>query len=149
MSRHVARVEWHREGDFAKKNYQRSHTWVFDGGITVPASASPAVVPIPQSRPDAVDPEEALVAAASSCHMLTFLFLAAEAGLVVRSYRDDAWAELEKDPDGGRSVHVIHLSPVIEWETAPATEKLAQLHHRAHNECFIARSLKASVEVSG
>src|SRR5918999_385435 len=86
-----ATVVWRREGeDFAKARYSRAHDWRFDGGITVRASASPQVVPKPYSREDAVDPEEAFIAALSSCHMLTFLDLARRAGVVVDSYEDEA-----------------------------------------------------------
>lgn len=143
MSTHRATVEWKRAGDFARKNYQRAHVWRFDGGVTVRAAASPHVVPVPQTVEDAVDPEEALVASASSCHMLTFLFLAANEGFVAESYVDEAEGHLR---DGWVAEIVLH--PRIVWSgTPPMDAQLAALHHRAHQECFIARSLKSEIRV--
>ena len=107
MSTHRATVEWKKDGDFARKKYQRAHTWRFDGGLTVRAAASPHVVPLPQTVEDAVDPEEALVASASSCHMLTFLFLAANDGSIAgqRSVdqQDAAGSRLARDPRDART----------------------------------------------
>ena len=143
MSTHRATIEWKKEGDFARKKYQRAHTWRFDGGLTVRAAASPHVVPVPQTVEDAVDPEEALVASASSCHMLTFLFLAANDGFVAESYVDEAEGHLR---DGWVAEIVLH--PRIVWSgTPPNAEQLAALHHRAHEGCFIARSLKSEIRV--
>jgi organic hydroperoxide reductase OsmC/OhrA len=96
MSTHRATVEWTRGGPFARKQFQRAHRWSFDGGLSVPAAASPEVVPLPQTRADAIDPEEAFVAAISSCHMMTFLFHAANDGLVVESYADHAEGQLRE-----------------------------------------------------
>lgn len=137
-------MEWKKEGDFARKKYHRAHTWRFDGGIEVKAAASPSVVPMPWTAEDAIDPEEALVASASSCHMLTFLFLAANDGFVAESYVDDAEGHLR---DGWVAEIVLH--PRIVWSgTAPSEEQLDALHHRAHGECFIARSLKSEIRVA-
>lgn len=148
MSRHTATIGWKREGDFARKKYHRGHVWKFDGGIEVPAAASVHVVPKPWTVENAVDPEEALVAAISSCHMLTFLFLAANDGFVAESYDDDA-SGLLADDGGGQSITEVVLRPRIVWAEgkAPTTEQLAALHDRAHHECFISRSVKCAIRV--
>lgn len=143
MSIHRATVEWKKEGDFARKKYHRAHTWRFDGGVTVKAAASPSVVPLQWTAEDAIDPEEALVASASSCHMLTFLFLAANDGFVAESYVDEAEGHLR---DGW--VAEIVLRPKIAWAGTPPTDaQLDDLHHRAHEGCFIAKSLKSEIRV--
>ncbi len=143
MSTHRATVSWKKEGDFARKKYHRAHTWHFDGGIALRAAASPAVVPLPWTVEDAVDPEEALVAAASSCHMLTFLFLAANDGFVAETYLDEAEGHLR---DGWLAD--ITLRPRISWAgTPPDAAQLEALHRRAHEGCFIARSLKSEIRV--
>src|SRR4051812_18824565 len=103
MSEHRATIAWKcaaLDDDFRKGKYSREHTWTFDGGITVPGSPSPSVVPAPWSNASYVDPEEAYVASISSCHMLTFLYVAAKAGFVVSSYRDDAVGTLSKTDQG-------------------------------------------------
>ncbi len=148
MSRHTAMIHWKREGDFARKKYDRRHRWSFDGGIEVPASASPHVVPAPWSTPNAVDPEEAFVAAISSCHMLTFLFLAANDGFVAESYEDEASGLLANDGSGESIVEVV-LKPRIVWAEgkAPSKTELTELHERAHHECYIARAVKCAIRV--
>jgi organic hydroperoxide reductase OsmC/OhrA len=148
MSLHRATVEWKREGDFARKKYQRAHRWRFDGGVEVRAAASPSVVPKPWTVDDAVDPEEAFVAAVSSCHMMTFLFLAANDGFVVESYVDEAQGLLSEG-GGGRWISEIVLRPRLEFsgERKPTAAELDGLHHRAHEECFIARSVKTAIRV--
>lgn len=148
MSLHRATVEWKREGDFARKKYQRAHRWRFDGGVEVKAAASPSVVPKPWTVDDAVDPEEALVAAVSSCHMMTFLFLAANDGLVVEAYVDEPEGLLADD-GGGQSITEIVLRPRIEFggERRPTPAELDALHHRAHEACFISRSVKSNIRV--
>src|SRR6266850_7939676 len=101
MSKHVAIISWKRTSpDFLKGKYSREHTWTFDGGLTVPASASPSVVPLPFSNPANVDPEEAFVASISSCHMLTYLYLAGRQGFQVDSYRDEAIGMMQKNEAG-------------------------------------------------
>jgi organic hydroperoxide reductase OsmC/OhrA len=149
MSHHTATIRWQREGDFARKRYHRAHRWSFDGGIEVRASASPHVVPKPWTVEDAVDPEEALVAAVSSCHMLTFLFLAANDGFVCESYVDAASGLLADDGAGGQAITEVVLAPTIVWAEgkAPSAAQLSELHARAHHDCFISRSIKASVRV--
>lgn len=145
-----ARLEWQRNGqDFLDQRYSRAHEWIFDGGLRVPASSSPLSVPLPMSRADNVDPEEALVAVASSCHMLFFLSIAARCGHVVDSYSDEAVGLLEKDGDGRMSITSITLRPAIvfsgpDW---PSEEELAAIHHEAHDKCYIANSLKGEVVV--
>lgn len=148
--RYEARIAWKRgEAAFTDNKYSRAHEWSFDGGVTVPASASPASVRLPYSVAEAVDPEEALVAAASSCHMLWFLYFAARAGLVVDRYVDEAYGVMEKNAAGKTAMSRIALRPAIEFggERRPSPEELEQLHHAAHEECFVANSLKTQIVV--
>ena len=150
MHRYDARISWSRKGaDFLKNGYSRGHEWRFDGGLTVPASASPLVVPAPRSVAEAVDPEEALVASASSCHMLWFLALAAKRRFVVDSYVDEAFGLMEKDSRGKMAITRITLRPRIEFsgEKIPTQDELLSLHHLAHAECYIANSLKSEIVV--
>ena len=150
MYKYEAKVRWRRSGEkFSDNRYSRGHEWAFDGGITVPASASPAVVPAPLSVAEAVDPEEAVVAAASSCHMLWFLSLAAKRGFVVESYKDHAFGVMEKNPHGKFGFSRITLSPRIQFspEKIPSPAELESLHHAANEECYIANSLKCEVVV--
>lgn len=148
--RHAARVAWSR-GDqpFVDGRYSRGHAWTFDGGVTVPASASPLVVPVPLSAEDAVDPEEALVASASSCHMLWFLSLAARRGFVVDEYVDDAFGLLEPISPGRLAFSRVVLRPDVRFSgsRAPTAGELAELHEAAHEACFIAASLRCDVVV--
>ncbi|MBI2994144.1 MAG: OsmC family protein [Gammaproteobacteria bacterium] len=148
MHQYQARVTWKRQdAKFTDNRYSRGHEWSFDGGVTVPASSSPASVPLPLSIAQAVDPEEALVAAASSCHMLWFLSLAARRGFVVDAYTDEAFGVIGKDENGKQFITRVTLRPKIEFSGAkmPSTEELEALHHAAHEECFIANSLKSEV----
>jgi organic hydroperoxide reductase OsmC/OhrA len=143
-----ATVEWTGEGDFAANRYSRAHVWRFDGGAEVPASASPQVVPLPYSDPAGVDPEEALIASASSCHMLWFLHLARDAGLVVTRYRDEAVGHIGKDDRGRTAFTRIALRPSIDFASpAPDAQTLERLHHAAHDACFIANTLRCEVVV--
>lgn len=144
-----ATVAWRRDGeDFAKGRYSRAHEWRFDGGVTVPASASPLVVPAPFSRQDAVDPEEALIAALSSCHMLFFLDLARRAGIVVESYEDQAVGVMERVAAGKMAITRVTLRPRIVFAGAvPDPARLDELHHQAHEACFIANSVTAKVGI--
>src|SRR5262245_17676264 len=130
--------------------YGRAHRWTFDGGVGVPASASPHVVPAPFSDESAVDPEEALVAALSSCHMLTFLWLAARRGFVIDSYEDDAVGRMGKNAAGREAVTHVTLRPRIVFSGArsPTSEELSALHHEAHEQCYIANSVTTAVEVA-
>ena len=150
MSEHKVTIDWKLGGpDFAKGRYSREHTWSFDGGVTVPASPSPAVVPVPWSNPANVDPEEAFVAAIASCHMLTYLWVASRAGFVVESYRDAAVGVMTKNERGVPWVSLVTLRPEIRYggEKHPTAEEIAQLHHLAHEQCFIANSIKTEVKV--
>jgi organic hydroperoxide reductase OsmC/OhrA len=147
---YTATVAWRREDgeDFAKGRYSRGHVWRFDGGIEVPASASPSVVPAPWSRDDAVDPEEAYIAALSSCHMLTFLDLARRAGIVVESYEDEAIGTMERVAPGRMAITRVVLRPRIAYATdAPDQATLDDLHHKAHDACFIANSVKTEIRI--
>ena len=151
MHRYTARIEWQRDdGDFARGRYSRVHRWHFDGGTTLTASASPQVVPLPFSSREAVDPEEALVAAASSCHMLTFLHLASKQGFVVEHYADDAEGHMQKNARGRYAITRIVLHPAIVFGGArvPTAAELTALHHAAHEECYIATSIVAEIEIA-
>jgi organic hydroperoxide reductase OsmC/OhrA len=151
MAEHKATVEWHLTGgEFLKGRYSREHTWTFDGGASVPASPSPAVVPVPWSNPALVDPEEAFVASLASCHMLTFLWLAGRQGFVVESYRDEAIGVLTKNERGVPWVSMVTLKPVIVWsgEKRPTPTDIEKLHHDAHEQCYIANSVKTKIVVA-
>ena len=151
MSHHFATIRWSIAApglEFIKGRYSREHTWSFDGGITVPASPSPLVVPAPWSNPAHVDPEEAFIAAVSSCHMLTFLWLASKAGHAVQSYEDEAVGVMTKNEKRVPWVSRITLRPRIVWEgAAPPPSEVDHLHHEAHEQCFIANSIKTEVVV--
>ena len=150
MSEHKAIIRWTRASpDFLKGRYSREHTWTFDGGVTVPASSSPSAVPVPYSNPANVDPEEAFVAAVSSCHMLTFLYLAYRQGFQVDNYQDEAVGVMSKNEKGIFWVSAITLSPRIVYsgEKLPTRAEEEQLHHHAHEQCFIANSIKTEVTV--
>ena len=149
MSLHHAEVEWALDdGDFLKRRYSRVHSLRFAGGITVVGSASVSVVPLPFSKADAVDPEAAFTSALSSCHMLTFLDLASRAGFVATAYHDKAEGELAKNAAGRYAVTRVVLRPKIIWSgAAPSASELDDLHHRAHDLCFIANSVTAEVVV--
>ena len=152
MSTYTAKIGWKCDSpeSFTKNQYTRAHTWLFDGGVVVPASSSPHSVRLPFSVEEAVDPEEALVAAASSCHMLSFLWVASKKGFVVESYEDDAVGEMTKNASGKEWVSKITLAPTIVWlGTAPSEEELAEMHHAAHEGCYIANSIKSEVVVKG
>jgi len=145
-------VSWQRNGAvFTDNRYSREHVWRFDGGLEVPASPSPENVRPPYSSEDAVDPEEAFVAALSSCHMLFFLAFAGKAGFVVDSYEDRALGIMEKNARGKLFVSRVTLDPRIEFsgERRPSPEEVAALHHRSHDECFIANSVLTEVVVAG
>lgn len=149
---YTATLSW-RRGDqaFTDGKYSRAHEIAFDGGVVMPASSSPHVVRVPLSREDAVDPEEMFVAALSSCHMLFFLDFARKGGFVVDSYVDRAEGELAKGADGRMQMTRIQLNPSIEWagEARPTAEQLRELHHKAHEACFIANSFKGDVDIAG
>ncbi|HHX8681946.1 OsmC family protein [Vibrio diabolicus] len=149
MSKHSALIEWHREADevFSDNQYSRAHIWKFDGGLQVPASPSPHVVPLPLSVEENVDPEEAFVAALSSCHMLVFLSIAAKRRYVVDRYLDEAVGELKKGENGKEWVSKVTLNPKITFagDNQPTRYQLEKMHHMAHENCFIANSVKTEV----
>jgi organic hydroperoxide reductase OsmC/OhrA len=145
-----ATIVWKRNPaeDFGKGRYSRAHEIRFDGGITLAASASPSVVPLPFSREDAVDPEEMFVAALSNCHMLTFLDLARRAGFIVDSYEDEAIGIMERIAPQRMAITRVTLRPKIAYGgNTPDQAKLDELHHQAHELCFIANSVKTEVKV--
>lgn len=149
MGRYAATVTWARDGaSFVDNDYSRAHEWHFDGGVVVPASASPQIVPPPHSVPANVDPEEAFVAALSSCHMLFFLSLAAERGILVDSYRDEATGRMGRNAEGCIAMTEVVLRPAASYggETPPPA-LIEELHHAAHEQCFIANSVRTDVRV--
>ena len=146
MSQHHVELQWQRESaDFTYRSYNRDHRWVFDGGAEVPASASPGFL----GNPACVDPEEALIAALSSCHLLTFLAIAAKRRFVVDAYSDRPVGYLERDADGRFALTRVSLRPRIVFggEQAPSPEQLRQMHEMSHRQCFIANSVKTRVTV--
>jgi len=150
MSEYIAVIEWNRNHEvFTDNKFSRGHRWSFDGGIVLRASASPHVVRRPFSVDNAVDPEEAFVASVSSCHMLTFLFLAAKKQFRVESYRDQAVGVMEMNDRGRLAISLVTLHPEIVFggDSMPTTDDIMELHHAAHEECFIANSVKSDVRV--
>jgi len=147
MSRYTARVEWSRgDARFTDNRYSRVHSWTFDGGVTVRASASPQVVTLPFSSADAVDPEEAFVAALSSCHMLCFLSIAARRGFVVDRYVDDAEGTMGRNAEGRLAMLEVVLRPSVSFASGePEAREILEIHHMAHDECFIANSVRTNV----
>lgn len=146
MSEHTATIAWRRETpEFAYESYNRDHDWIFDAGVTVRASAAPGYL----GSASCVDPEEAFVASVSSCHMLTFLAIAAKKKYVVDAYTDHALGILDKDAAGRLAVTRVTLRPrvVFGGDHVPGHEELSQLHDRAHHACFIANSVKTEVVV--
>jgi len=146
---YTAQIEWAVDGDYAGNAYSRGHIWRFDGGLEIPASSSPTVVPLPHSIEAAVDPEEAFVAAISSCHMMSFLDLARRANFVVSSYRDNAYGELNRVARARMAITKVVLRPEI---TLVASEEpdptwLTDLHDKAHEVCFIANSVNCEILV--
>lgn len=151
MSEHKATIEWRKPSpDFLKGRYSREHTWTFDGGESVLASASPSVVPVPMSNPAGVDPEEAFVAALSSCHMLTFLDLARRKGFTIEHYVDEAVGLLAKNAEGALWISDVTLNPKITYtgDKLPTPAEEEELHHAAHKMCFISNSVKTDVKVA-
>jgi organic hydroperoxide reductase OsmC/OhrA len=152
MSSHSAKIEWDRSGAvFTDNRYSRAHRWSFDGGTVVPASSSPDVVKVPFSNPANVDPEEAYVASLSSCHMLWFLDIARTAGYVVDRYVDEAVGHMVRGDDGKPWIASVELKPAVDLSGAkqPDDAALAHLHHRAHEECFLAKSVKSDICIAG
>lgn len=146
MSEHRVNVKWARNGnDFSFESYNRDHAWTFESGIEIKASSAPGF----QGNPDCVDPEEALVAALSSCHMLTFLAIAAKKRLTVDGYEDSAVGYLEKNAEGRLAVTRATLRPKVVWggEQTPTLEEIGKMHEHAHRACFIANSVLTEVSI--
>ncbi|KPK14052.1 MAG: osmotically inducible protein OsmC [Myxococcales bacterium SG8_38] len=146
MSEHRVTVRWMREeAEFTHEGYRRDHVWRFEGGSEVLASAAPQYF----GNPALVDPERAFVAALSSCHMLTFLALAARDGLVVDHYEDDAVGVMERNGQKRIAITRVLLRPKVAWGgEPPSQEKLDWLHQNAHKHCFIANSVTTVIEVA-
>ena len=153
MSAYTAAVRWRRKPAeaFLDGRYSRAHEWAFDGGVRVPASSSPHVVPLPFSDPAGGEPEEALVASLASCHMLFFLDFARRAGFLVDAYADEAEGVMETGPDGRVWMARVTLKPriVFAGDKRPRSVDVDALHHRAHDACYIANSVKSEVRVEG
>ena len=148
MSEHRVTVEWQRDGqNFLDDNYSRSHTWEFDGGLHVPASASPQIVPLPKSVAENVDPEEAFVASLSSCHMLFFLAIARHKGYMVDKYTDCAIGHMAKNDQGRLAMMKVVLRPkvVFPGDSWPTAEQIDEIHQQSHEQCFIANSVKTEI----
>ena len=148
MSDYTATTHWER-GDqvFTDRRYSRRHLMHFDGGAVVPGSSSPHAVRVPYSDASAVDPEETFVASLSSCHMLWFLDIASRAGWLVDDYRDDAIGTMAANEQGRMAMTVVTLRPAVRFggEKRPDAAEIARLHHQAHEECYIANSVKTEV----
>ena len=147
MSQHIADIRWKRETEsFAYEDYDRTHIWRFDNGVEVTATAAPAYL----GSPSCVDPEEAFVASISSCHMLTFLAIAARKRLTVDSYEDHAVGHMQKNAEGRVAVTRVDLNPKVVF--APGVDvdaaALEKMHHSARENCFIANSVKTDIVVN-
>ena len=148
MHSYTSQITWQRdEQPFLDNRYSRKHMLRFDGGVEVPASSSPQVVREPMSDPAAVDPEELFVASLSSCHMLWFLSIAAERGFRVDTYIDNAEGVMQKAASGKWAMSLVTLRPMVSFsgQQLPSREAHAQMHHLAHDECFIANSVRTEV----
>lgn len=149
MSEYMASIIWNRSEHeiFVDNKYSRAHTWEFDGGIRIPASSSPHIVPLPYSVETNVDPEEAFIASLSSCHMLLFLSIAAKKRYVVESYIDNAIGVLEENEEGIVSMTKVTLRPKVMFsiDRIPTRAEIEKIHHLSHEQCFIANSVKTDV----
>jgi organic hydroperoxide reductase OsmC/OhrA len=148
MSEYTATIRWQRgEQAFADDNYSRGHSWEFDGGAIVPASASPDIVPVPLSVPENVDPEEAFVASISSCHMLFFLSIAARRGFIIDEYTDNPCGIMSKTEEDRVAMTRVTLHPAASYSGVrrPTADEIDKMHHRAHELCFIANSVKTEI----
>lgn len=152
MNRYQATIRWEQTDEsFNGNDYSRKHTWHFDGGQELPASASPHIVPEPYSDPSAVDPEEAFVASISSCHMLWFLSLAAKEGYHITKYEDQAEGFMQKNQEGKLAITEVILRPVVTFveDRKPDRQMFDKLHDQAHKRCFIAHSVKSEITIDG
>lgn len=150
MSQHLASIVWQRgEQVFSDNQYSRAHEWQFDGGLRVPASSAPSSVPLPMSVAENVDPEEAVVAALASCHMLFFLAFACKKGYIVDHYEDHPVGTMEKNERNRLYLANIVLQPKVTFsgDNQPDQEAIIALHELSHDHCYIANSLKATVTI--
>ena len=150
MATYTAEIRWDRGAqEFTNNRYSRAHTWRFDGGTVVPASSSPAVVPLPMSDATAIDPEEAFVASLSSCHMLWFLAIAAKQGYMVDSYSDEAGGVMGRNGAGKLAMMKVTLRPLVRFSGSglPDRTALEALHHAAHEECYLANSVSTEIQI--
>lgn len=146
MSEHYATIVWKRQSaDFTYETYNRAHEWRFDGGVSVTASSAPAF----RGDLERVDPEEAFVASISSCHMLSFLAIAARKRFTVELYEDEAVGNMTKNDKGKLWVSKVILRPKIVFggDKKPTPGDIDDMHHASHDECFIANSVKTNVVV--
>lgn len=152
MSTHQAKITWQRKTDtsFTGQNYSRKHQWVFNKGLTVPAAASAEVVPEQLTDEHALDPEEAFVASLASCHMLWFLSLAADEGYVIDHYSDEAKGQMKKNKEGKLAITNVTLHPTVRFQEKdkPNQKTFNDLHHRAHERCYIAHSVKTEISIN-
>ena len=150
MPEYTATINWSRQAAevFIDNQYSRHHEVIFDGGVVLPASSSPHVVPLPMSDASAVDPEEMFVASLSSCHMLWFLGIAAKKRFCVDAYHDDALGVMAQNEQGKMIMSVVTLRPQVTFsgERVPTIEQIHTMHALAHDECFIANSVKTRVK---
>lgn len=152
MHRYQATIRWHHTNKkFTENQYSRKHSWHFDGGLEIPASSSPEVVPEPYSDPSAVDPEEAFIASLASCHMLWFLSLAAKKGFTVKNYEDKAEGIMKENQDGKLAITEVILKPLVRFakNSKINNEVFNELHNKAHQHCFIAHSVTTEIIVEG
>jgi len=149
LTTYRATIDWRCDGDFATRRYSRVHSLHFDGGLTVPGTAGHGNVNPRYSREGALDPEQAFVASLSACHMLWFLDIAARAGFLVEAYRDEAEGVLAEGPTGKQMMTRVALRPEVTFsgDRRPTPQELSDLHHRAHEECFIANSVTSEVVI--
>ena len=149
--KYTVKVFWEKKQEelFSDNKYSRAHKWIFDGGVELPASSSPHIVPIPLSDETAVDPEEAFVASLSSCHMLFFLPIAAANKYIIESYEDEAEGIMAKNEAGKMAMTVVNLKPKIIFSgtNMPTQEQIAKMHESAHEKCFIANSVKSEINI--
>ncbi len=149
--KHYAKLRWKKKPEevFTNHKYSRLHTWLFDGGTAVRASSSPEIIPAPMSDVSAIDPEEAFIAALSSCHMLFFLSVTASRQYVVDSYEDEVEGITEKDENKKISITKITLRPkvIFSGDNIPSSNEIKFFHETAHKKCYLANSVKAKISI--
>jgi organic hydroperoxide reductase OsmC/OhrA len=148
MTTFTAEIIWERgEQDFLKNRYSRQHVINFDGGLSIPASSSPHVVPMPMSDPFAADPEELFVASIANCHMLWFLSIASGKKFVVDRYKDNPAGVMQKNEQGNVAVTHCVLRPAVTFSGnhVPTKHEIVAMHDEAHHQCFIANSVTTKI----